>query len=346
MDVTEILKGVIHPETGKDIVSMGMVENVTQADGDIRFTIRLAKTNDPAAGSVRRAAEAMVREATGIDPVVIMAEPAKHNRPAKETEKKASPTEKIKKIIAVASGKGGVGKSTVTANLAVALHSLGYSVGILDADIYGPSMPKMFGIECYQPPFDDRTELIKPAESMGIGIMSIGFFITADDALVWRGPMATSALRQLMHQCDWGELDFLLVDLPPGTGDVHLTVVSEMKVDAALIVTTPQKVALLDVGRGIRMFGNENIAVPVIGLVNNMAWFTPAELPDNRYYIFGKGETEKISEQLGIPILAEIPLVQGIAESGDNGRPVADEGSATAMVFKELAEKTAKAVES
>ena len=344
MNVIDILKGVIHPETGKDIVSMGMVDNITEADSEIRFTIRLTKSNDPAAGSVRRAAEGMVREQTGIDPVIIMAEPSKSQKPAKESEQKKSSTDRVKKIIAIASGKGGVGKSTVAANLAVALNSLGYKTGMLDADIYGPSMPKMFGVEGYQPAFEEKSELIKPVESHGIKIMSIGFFISPDDALIWRGPMATSALRQLMHQCDWGELDYLLIDLPPGTGDVHLTVVGEMKIDGAVIVTTPQKVALLDVGRGIKMFNNDNISVPVLGLVDNMAWFTPAELPENKYYIFGRGEVEKVASQLNIPVLAEIPLIQGIAEGGDNGNPVAGTDTASGQLFTTLAEKITKLV--
>lgn len=344
MNAVDILKGVIHPETGKDIVSMGMVDITAETDNEIRLTIRLTKANDPAAGSIRRAAQAMIKEATGIDPVIIIAGHSAKALHKKEEKKDTGSTDRIKKIIAIASGKGGVGKSTVTANLAVALSSMGYKTGILDADIYGPSMPKMFGVEDYQPTFDDRAQLMEPARSKGVKIMSIGFFISAEDALVWRGPMATNALRQLMHQCNWGELDFLLIDLPPGTGDVHLTVAGEMKIDAAVIVTTPQKVALLDVGRGIKMFNNENISIPVLGIVNNMAWFTPAELPDNKYYIFGRGEVEKVSQQLGVPVLAEVPLIQGISEGGDSGNPVAADDTVTGGIFRTLARKVGETV--
>lgn len=316
--ILEILKTIVHPEQGRDIVSLGMVENLTETDGVVRFTLQLHKPHDPVAGSLKRAAEAAITAATGITPAIIIAEP----NPKKITKAEPKHATHATVTIAVASGKGGVGKSTVTANLAVSLAQRGYKVGIIDADIYGPSMPKMFGTEDYIPIALEGSELIVPAEAHGVKIMSVGYFIKPTDALVWRGPMATSALKQLIHQTAWGELDFLLIDLPPGTGDIHLTAVAEMKIDGAIIVSTPQKVALMDVVRGIKMFQGDKIAIPIIGIVSNMAYFTPAELPDNRYYIFGKGEIEKVAAETGTEIIAEIPLVQSIAEGGDSGNPI------------------------
>lgn len=316
-NITEILKTIIHPEQGKDIVSLSMVENLVQSDDAIRFTLQLHKANDPVAGSLKRAAQALIAEATGITPTIIISEP----KPRKVVRSEPPHSEHATRTIAVASGKGGVGKSTVTANLAVALARKGYKVGVIDADIYGPSMPKMFGTESYMPVAEQESEQIEPAEAHGVKIMSIGYFVKPNDALVWRGPMATNALRQLIHQTAWGKLDYLLIDLPPGTGDIHLTAVGEMKIDGAIIVSTPQKVALLDVVRGISMFRSDKISIPIIGIVSNMAYFTPEELPDNKYYIFGKGEVERVAAELGTEVIAEIPLVQSIAEGGDNGTP-------------------------
>lgn len=332
----EILKNVIHPEQGKDIVSLSMVENLVQEDGAIRFTLRLSKAHDPMAISIKRAAEAAIYQATGVTPTIIIAEPT----PKKLTKKPAAHAEHAVKTIAVASGKGGVGKSTVTANLAVSLARMGYQVGVVDADIYGPSMPKMFGTEDYVPMTEtEDAQSIIPAQAHGVKIMSIGYFVKPSDALVWRGPMATNALKQLIHQTAWGKLDYLLIDLPPGTGDIHLTAVAELKIDGAIIVSTPQQVALADVVRGISMFKNENVNIPVLGLVNNMAYFTPAELPDNKYYIFGKGSIEKLAQETGYAILAEIPLVQSIAEGGDAGEPIATQDSVVGEVFALLAQK-------
>lgn len=337
--VLELLKGVIHPEQEKDIVSLSMVENLVQEDGAIRFTLRLHKPHDPMASSIKRAAEAVIYQETGIMPTIIVAEPT----PKKLVKKPAAHAEHAVKTIAVASGKGGVGKSTVTANLAVSLARLGYAVGVVDADIYGPSMPKMFGTESYLPVTESEdAQSIIPAQAHGVKIMSIGYFVKPSDALVWRGPMATNALKQLIHQTAWGKLDYLLIDLPPGTGDIHLTAVAELKIDAAIIVSTPQQVALADVVRGISMFKNENVNIPVLGLVNNMAYFTPAELPDNKYYIFGKGSIEQLAEQTGYEILAEIPLVQSIAEGGDSGEPIASQDSLVGEVFVQLAQKVVR----
>lgn len=231
----------------------------------------------------------------------------------------------IKNIVAVASGKGGVGKSTVTSNLAVSLYKMGFKVGILDADIYGPSMPVMFDVEEAKPKSiqtEGKSKMI-PVESYGIKILSIGFFADVDQAVVWRGAMASKALHQLIHDAEWGELDFLLIDLPPGTGDIHLSIVQEVPVTGAVIVSTPQAVALADARKGVGMFKMEAINVPVLGFVENMAYFTPEELPENKYYIFGKDGVKNLAERLEIPFLGEVPIVQGIREASDVGRPAA-----------------------
>lgn len=349
-EVLDLLKGVKHPEQDKDIVSLGMVENLQVDDttGSVRFTLKLTKPRDPMAGSVRRAAEAVLLEATGVGATIVVAEPLPPDSKAakQQTMREKSRLNEIGQVIAVASGKGGVGKSTVTANLAVALAVEGFKVGVLDADIYGPSMPKMFGVEDFKPAAEvaedgSDLEYIVPAEAYGVKIMSIGFFISKDDALVWRGPMATNALRQLLHQTAWGELDYLLIDLPPGTGDLHLTIVGELKLSGAVIVSTPQEVALLDVVRGIAMFRNEHVGVPIRGIVENMAWFTPAELPDNKYFIFGpagaEGGVAALAKEQGVPFLGSIPLVQAIAEGGDTGEPIAARDSITGEAFRSVA---------
>lgn len=241
----------------------------------------------------------------------------------------------------MASGKGGVGKSTVTANLAVALNNLGYRVGILDADVYGPSQPKMFGLEGYVPEAEQEegTDYLLPAEARGIRIMSIGFFIKPSDALLWRGAMATNALRQMIHQTRWGELDFLLIDLPPGTGDVHLSILSELRLNGAVIVSTPQQVAVADVLRGIEMFRHSQVGVTVAGIIENMAWFTPAELPENRYYLFGKGGARALAERCGVDFLGEIPIVQSIMEGGEAGTPGSTIDARVEETYRTIARK-------
>ena len=248
----------------------------------------------------------------------------------------------IQNIIAIASGKGGVGKSTVTANLAVTLQKMGFSVGVLDADIYGPSVPTMFDTEAEKPISVevDGKHMMKPIENYGVKMLSIGYFSGANQAVVWRGPMASKALNQMLRDAAWGNLACVLIDLPPGTGDIHLSIIQEVPVTGAVIVSTPQHVALADVKKGIAMFTMESINIPVLGLIENMAYFTPEELPENKYYIFGKQGAQFMAEDLGIPVLGEIPLIQSIREAGDVGRPVAlQEGSKIAEIYKETAQK-------
>ena len=254
----------------------------------------------------------------------------------------------VKNIIAVASGKGGVGKSTVCTNLAVALAKKGYKVGLLDADIFGPSVPKMLGVEDAAPALEKKEgrELIVPIENHGVKMLSIGFFVNKDDAVVWRGAMASNALKQLIGDADWGELDYFLIDFPPGTSDIHLTLVQTIPITGAVIVSTPQEVALADARKGISMFAGDKVNVPILGLIENMAWFTPAELPDNKYYIFGKDGAKQLADELGHTLLGQIPIVQSIREGGDEGEPVAlSDESITGLAFSKLADKVVEAVD-
>jgi len=318
-----ILRRIMHPETGENIVDSGFVERAEQgANGDIAVTLRFAKARDPFAAKIRSQVEAAMAEAFPAAKTMII---IKEAAPKPRRREQPTTTSDIGRIIAIASGKGGVGKSTVTANLAIALRNMGYNVGILDADIYGPSQPKMFGVEDYTPEAEkiDGNEYIVPAQVMGIELMSIGFFIRPTDALMWRGAMAVNALHQLIHQTRWGKLDYLLVDLPPGTGDIHLSIISEVKLSGAVIVSTPQQVAVADVVRGVEMFRHPQVNVPVLGVVENMSWFTPEELPDNRYYIFGRGGAAQYAAQAGIDLIGQIPIIQSIMEGSDNGRPAA-----------------------
>jgi ATP-binding protein involved in chromosome partitioning len=254
----------------------------------------------------------------------------------------------VKNVIAVSSGKGGVGKSTVAANLAVALAKLGYKVGLLDADIFGPSVPKMFQVEDARPYAEliDGRDLIVPIEKYGIKLLSIGFFVDPDQATLWRGAMASNALKQLVGDANWGELDYFVLDTPPGTSDIHLTLVQTLAITGAVIVSTPQQVALADARKGINMYTNDKVNVPILGLVENMSWFTPAELPENKYYIFGKEGAKQLAEQMNVPLLGQIPIVQSICENGDKGTPAAlDENSITGRAFLELAENVVKQTE-
>ena len=320
-EILKVLGNIRHPETKKDIVSSGMVSDVSYREGELWIGLQFSKANDPFIQSIKKACVRTINGSFGEDTLqkghiqVLVPDPP--------PQREVLPF--VKNIVAIASGKGGVGKSTVAANLAVALAQAGKSVGLIDADVYGPSIPKMFDVEGNRPSArtEDGVEWITPLEKYGVKLLSVGLFIKPEDAVIWRGPMATSALKQLITQGDWGELDYLLIDLPPGTGDVHLTMVQEVPVTGVVIVSTPQDVALADVIKGINMFAGEKINVPVLGLVENMSWFTPEELPDNKYYIFGKDGCKNLAGKMGLPLLGQIPIVQSIRESGDSGRPVA-----------------------
>jgi ATP-binding protein involved in chromosome partitioning len=345
--ILDALVHVRYPGTGKDIVSTGMVQDNIRIDGNkVTFSIIFEKANDPFAKSVVKAAEQAILTYIGEDVDI------KGNI---GIEMKEAPKPKVsevlpgvKNIIAVFSGKGGVGKSTVSSNLAIALAKLGYKVGLLDADIHGPSMPKMFGVEDARPTTDiiDEKQGLIPVEKYGVKLLSIGFFVDPENALVWRGSMASNALKQLITDAHWGELDFFVMDLPPGTGDIQLTLVQTLGITGAVVVTTPQDVALADARKGINMFLGEKVNVPVLGLVENMSWFTPAELPENRYYIFGKDGGKKLATELNIPLLGQIPLIQSIREQGDAGRPVAlDDNSISGQAFRDLANMVVEKIE-
>ena len=336
--ILDALSHVRYPGTGKDIVSSGMVEDDIRISGNkVSFSIIFDKPNDPFAKSIIKAAESAILTYVGEDVDI------RGNISAKtpHVQQPSRPLPGVKNIIAVSSGKGGVGKSTVAANLAMSLALKGYTVGLLDADIFGPSIPKMFGIEDARPMGEeiDGRQMILPIERYGIKILSIGFFIDPDNALIWRGGMASNAIKQLINDAAWGELDYFVIGLPPGTSDIHLTLVQELDFTGAIVVSTPQQVALADARKGLQMFQNDKINVPILGLVENMAWFTPAEHPDERYYIFGREGCKQLAEERGVPLLAQIPLVQSICESGDAGAPiVVNQNSLTARAFDSLAD--------
>ena len=340
--IIDALATVTYAGTKKNLVESGMLVDDIRIDGmKVSFSLLFPKETDPFLKSTVKAAEAAIHYHVSKDVEVTI-----------KTEYKTAPRPKdepllpgVKHIIAISSGKGGVGKSTVSANTAVALARLGYSVGLLDTDIFGPSMPKMFGCEDARP-YASETEngrqLIEPIERYGVKLLSIGFFVSPQTAMLWRGGMACSALKQLIADANWGELDFLILDTPPGTSDIHLSLLQLLKITVAVIVSTPQAVALADARKGIDMYQNEKVKVPIIGLVENMAYFTPAELPENKYYIFGKDGCKKLAEDLGLPLLAQIPIVQSICETGDEGRPaVTDVASPTGQAFLALAQAIA-----
>jgi len=343
-EVFNALSRVVHPANGKQIVELGMVSGVSINGLSVALVLTFAKAHDPMKNAIVKACEKALRNYihSDIEPHINV----KTGQTPTEAPKRQGL--RAKNIVAVASGKGGVGKSTVAVNIAVALAKMGYSVGLLDADIYGPSIPKMLGVEEKQPAIKTDNEgkkVIVPVERYGVSMLSIGFFVRPEDALIWRGPMATSAVKQLLHQGEWGDPDYFIIDLPPGTGDVHLTVVQELPVTGAVIVSTPQKVALADAVKGINMFQTDNVNVPILGLVENMSWFTPEELPDNRYYIFGNGGCKALAEREGIRLLGQIPVVQNICEGGDTGQPaVANEQSITGKAFMELVQNLIKTI--
>jgi ATP-binding protein involved in chromosome partitioning len=336
--ILEVLSTIIEPDLKKDIVTLDLVEHITVKDNRIELTVNVS---NPALHARKRMQEAIdfnLKQKFGNHLEIISAIKG-ISAEARQVHRKVLP--EVKNIIAIASGKGGVGKSTVTANLAGGLAKAGYKVGIIDADIYGPSMPTMFDVVGERPSMLDveGKPLINPVMSFGIKILSIGFFTEQDNAVIWRGPMAAKALTQMVTDAYWGELDFLLIDLPPGTGDIHLSLVQTVPLDGVVIVSTPQEVALADARKGINMFKMEGINVPIIGMVENMAWFTPAELPENKYYLFGRDGAKNLAEGMNVPFLGHIPLVQSVREAGDAGRPaVFQENTPTSNAFVELAQ--------
>lgn len=331
--VLEVLKGVIYFAKGDNIVNLGMIDDFETGEDEVKLRIVFPRLDEPAVNIVSNSAKKAIQDAFGAHVEVKIT-------PVSEKEKGRGPLAGVRNIIAVASGKGGVGKSTVAANLAIALARSGSKVGLVDADIYGPSVPMMFGIGDEQPGVYEREgkPTIIPIEKYGIRLLSIGFFVDTDKALIWRGPMATSALNQLLRDADWGILDYLVIDLPPGTGDIQLTLAQSYSITGAIIVTTPQKVAFADVIRAAAMFRQEKLTIPLLGLIENMAYFSPSDMPEKQYFIFGKGQGETFANQLGIPLLGQIPLVESISASGDGGSPIAlDENSPVTKAFDKIA---------
>ena len=345
--IMDALAKVRYPGTGKDLVTMGMVEDNIRIDGNkVSFSLLFEKPNDPFIKSVVKAAETAILTYVGEEVDIKGNITVDAKQAARPEPDKLLP--EVKNIIAVSSGKGVVGKSTVAANLAVALALQGHKVGLLDADIFGPSQPKMFNVEEARPYMVEvgGRELIEPAANYGVKLLSIGFFVNKEDAVLWRGAMASNALKQLIGDANWGDLDYFLIDLPPGTSDIHLMMVQTLAITGAIVVSTPQEVALADARKGISMFTGEKINVPVLGLVENMSWFTPAELPENKYYLFGKEGGKRLAEELNIPLLGQIPIVQSICEGGDSGKPVAlNPDSITGQAFQKLAENVVKQID-
>ena len=333
--IIDALQHVRYPGTGKNLIESGMLEDDIRISGmEVSFSIIFEKDNDPFHKSVIKAAETAIHTYVDENAAVhIHAKFIKHNI-APKTE--GLENLRAHNVIAIHSGKGGVGKSTISANMAITLSKMGYRVGLLDADIHGPSIPKMFHTEGCRPvsTLVNGRNLIEPIEQYGVKMLSIGFFVDPQQAVVWRGGMASNAIKQLIQDANWGDLDYFLIDLPPGTSDIHLTLVQHLHLTGAIVVTTPQSVALVDARKGVDMFVNEKINVPVLGLIENMAWFTPAELPNNRYYIFGKDGGKELAEELNIPLLGQVPLVQSIREGGDEGMPIAmQDGHPAAQMF-------------
>lgn len=335
--IHDALATVRYPGTGKNLMEQGMVEDDMRIDGmKVSFSLIFDKSTDPFMKSVLKAAETAIH--TYAYPEAEVTINVKTRTADRPEPGKMLP--EVKNVIAVSSGKGGVGKSTVAANLAVALAKLGYNVGLLDTDIFGPSVPKMFGLENVQifAEEKDGRQLLIPAEKYGVKMLSIGFFVKPETATLWRGAMACNALKQLIADTNWGALDFLVLDTPPGTSDIHLTLLQTLAITGAVIVSTPQQVALADARKGVDMYRNEKVNVPILGMVENMAWFTPAELPENRYYLFGREGVKRMAEEMNVPLLGQIPIVQSICESGDEGEPAAvKDDTITGQAFANLA---------
>lgn len=350
--ILEILKSVKHPGRGDvDIVTLGMVHSVEIAEGHVTVTLGFPKRRDPLTeylvGSTRAALIRELPKGTEGEVKTIVVEEAPKKKKANVNDLGLDQVAEVRHIIGIASGKGGVGKSTVAVNLAVALARLGYKVGLADADVYGPSVPLMTGTEGFVPDAEapeneGEPEIMIPIEKYGVKWMSIGYFAERGQALIWRGPMACNALKQMILQVKWGPLDFLLIDMPPGTGDIHISLVNDIPMQGAVIVTTPQAVALSDVEKGANMFRNPQIDRPIFGMVENMAWFTPEEHPDEKYYIFGREGGAKMAEELGIELLGQVPIVQSIREGGDSGEPVALGSRPDSLAFIEIASRLAE----
>lgn len=337
--IKEALMTVRYPGNGKNLIENEMLEDDLRIDGmKVSFSLIFPKATDPFKKSILKAAETAIH--TYVSPDVEVTINAKAQTELPPEPDKLLPG--VKNIIAVSSGKGGVGKSTVTANLAIGLAKMGYRVGLLDTDIFGPSMPKMFQVEDARPYAENigGRDLIVPIEKYGVKLLSIGFFVDPSQATLWRGGMASNALKQLIGEALWGELDYFILDTPPGTSDIHLTLLQTLGITGAVIVSTPQEVALADARKGVNMYMNDKVNVPILGLVENMAWFTPSEHPDEKYYIFGKDGAKHLAEELNVPLLAQIPLVQSICESGDKGIPsVLDPSTPDGMAYMSLAVK-------
>ena len=344
--ILDALANVRYPGTGKDIVSSGMVADDIRIDGNkVSFSIIFDKPTDPFMKSLIKSAETAITTFIGdfVDIKGNISAIVRNPRP----EKPANPLPGVKNIIGVSSGKGGVGKSTIAANLAVALAQLGYKVGLLDADIFGPSVPKMFGVEdakLYMETVDGR-DLIIPIEKYGVKLLSIGFLVDPEKAVLWRGGMASNALKQLITEANWGELDYFVIDMPPGTSDIHLTLVQTLAITGAIVVSTPQEVALADARKGISMFQSKEVNVPLLGLVENMSWFTPAAHPDEQYFIFGKDGGKKLAERLNVELLGQVPLVATICRGGDDGMPVVLQNSVSGASFMMLARNVVDAID-
>jgi ATP-binding protein involved in chromosome partitioning len=340
--VLQALGNVEEPDLKKDLVTLNMIQDIKIDGNRLSFSVILTTPACPLKAMIENACRNAISHFISKDIEVTV------NMTSRVTSQKNTGVPGVKNIIAVASGKGGVGKSTVAVNLALGLAQAGAKVGLIDADIYGPSIPIMFGLEGERPKASQAEggkTRIEPIEKYGIKLLSIGFFTDPNQPVPWRGPMVSTAVKQLFNDADWGELDYLVVDLPPGTGDIHITVTQTFPITGAVIVTTPQNVALADAKKGIGMFMMNAINVPLLGIVENMAYFTPAELPDNKYYIFGQGGGQKLAAQLEVPFLGEIPLVKSISDSGDSGKPIVlDEQNPMSRAFIEMAKKVAQQV--
>jgi ATP-binding protein involved in chromosome partitioning len=343
-DILSALRHVDDPDLKKDLVTLNMIKDIKIEDKKVAFKLELTTPACPMKHRMQRDCVDAVHKY--VDPGLVV-DVELTSKVTSRRNKADEMLKGVKNIIAVASGKGGVGKSTIAVNLAVALAKSGSKVGLVDADIYGPSVPLMFDMVKVKPvamEVEGKSKVI-PLSKYGISLLSIGFFVEPEKALIWRGPMASNALTQLFTEADWGDLDYMIIDMPPGTGDIHLTLVQQLPVTGAVIVTTPQDIALADARKAIAMFQQENIHVPILGLVENMSWFTPAELPENKYFIFGKEGGAKLAKELGVPLLGSIPLVQGVCESGDNGSPaVLNDESPASAVLMQMAEATAQQI--